>query len=324
MSTVSTGEMSTGGRSQSRSDHFSDLKRMAMAERNALYRRLKTLPLWMAGCGRIATADKSVQGATILSPLGNRQAGTARPRGGRNFPVAIGDFGAGLSGQRHRISSSWDRAKPATMPTADFFFVFRQGVLTCRPPDASLPRPAPFPLPASSCGHRSLPSLAFPSCLGSCRSGMARLDAVVGQSLTIAACPQQQSRHFSLIARIGFNANTWSGGQFGFIAEKQLHWLIALGAEAWSPTAEAHSLTEAHGATSCAPGPRIGPSRGFGPSPHQGIGGMAPAERNEAEKQKTPANKRQRCNSTLQPLILDVSHFKERKHLPIIRLKPAA
>ena len=94
---------------------------------------------------------------------------------------------------------------------------------------------------------------------------MARLDAVVGQSLTIAACPQQQSRHFSLIARIGFNAITWSGGQFGFIAEKQLHWLIALGAEAWSPTAEAHSLTEAHSAGPRAPWPRIGQSRGFGP-----------------------------------------------------------
>ena len=58
--------------------------------------------------------------------------------------------------------------------------------------------------------------------------------------------------------------------------------------------------------------------------PHQGIGGLAPAERNESEKQKTPADKRQRYNSTLQPLIIDVSYFKERKHLPIIRLKPAA
>lgn len=58
--------------------------------------------------------------------------------------------------------------------------------------------------------------------------------------------------------------------------------------------------------------------------PHQGIGGLAPAERNEAEKQKTPAYERRRRNSTLQPLILDVSYFKGRKHLPIVRLKPAA
>lgn len=57
--------------------------------------------------------------------------------------------------------------------------------------------------------------------------------------------------------------------------------------------------------------------------PHQGIGGLTPAERNEGDNQTETAECR-RFNSTLQPLILDVSYFKERKHLPIIRLKLAA
>lgn len=58
--------------------------------------------------------------------------------------------------------------------------------------------------------------------------------------------------------------------------------------------------------------------------PHQGLGGLAPADKLDPEKRKTPTDNRRRRNSTLQPLILDVSYFKERQHLPIIRLKPAA
>jgi len=58
--------------------------------------------------------------------------------------------------------------------------------------------------------------------------------------------------------------------------------------------------------------------------PHQGLDGLVPAERHEAIKQQTPANKRQRDNLTLQPLALDVSYFAGRKHLPIVRLRPAA
>ncbi len=58
--------------------------------------------------------------------------------------------------------------------------------------------------------------------------------------------------------------------------------------------------------------------------PHQGLGGLAPDERTLPEKKKTPSDKCWRRNSILQPMILDVSYFQERKHLPIIRLKPAA
>ncbi len=57
--------------------------------------------------------------------------------------------------------------------------------------------------------------------------------------------------------------------------------------------------------------------------PHQGLGGLTPDERTEG-LQKTPTDNRRRRNATLQPLILDVAYFKNRKHLPIVHLKPAA
>jgi transposase InsO family protein len=57
--------------------------------------------------------------------------------------------------------------------------------------------------------------------------------------------------------------------------------------------------------------------------PHQGLEGMTPAER-QADETQMPAEYRRRRNSNLQPLTLDVEYFKERKHLPIVRLRPAA
>lgn len=52
---------------------------------------------------------------------------------------------------------------------------------------------------------------------------------VHGHSLTSNACPQQQSRHFSLIARRGLNTTTCSCGPSGVISQLIVRLLLSLG-----------------------------------------------------------------------------------------------